>query len=117
MVKFGRPKMFWKAREPLCPMGALLGLHRGVLMEICPRFVFGARLGLGTYPGSYLPLTAPGYRRIGAGNGRIGTSGHVSESPRAVLSDGVTFGTFSGHLDGDMSAPSEQSCNFTVFSK
>ena len=38
------------------------------------------RLGLGTYPASYLPLTAPGYRRIGAGNGQIETSGHVLES-------------------------------------
>ena len=83
-------------------MGALLGLDRGVLMEICPRFVFGARLGLGTYPGSYLPLTAPGYRRIGAGNGRIGTSGHVLESQRAAVSDEGPFGTCSGHFDGDM---------------
>ena len=84
-------------------MGALLGLNRGVLTEICPQFVFGAQLGLGTYPGSYLPLTAPGYLRIRAPGGRIETSEDVSESPRAALSDGVTFGTCSGRLDGDMS--------------
>ena len=40
MVELRYPDMFWKACKLLCPMGACSGLHRGVLMEICPLFVF-----------------------------------------------------------------------------
>ena len=42
VVESGRPNMFRKAREPLCPLGAFLGLCRGGVRERPPRFLFRA---------------------------------------------------------------------------